>query len=108
MAGERISPNVKSSIESNVEPMSSIGQASISPATAWSVEIAGHDRWAIYQRLQSLAIDCHCGVGAPLTVQINSPHDLIQCWSVMRHAAGGDRLAQAAALETCWRLDVKL
>jgi hypothetical protein len=104
MSGERISPNV----ESNVAPMSSIGQASISPATAWSVEIVGHDRWAIYQRLQSLAIDCDCGVGVPLTVQINSPQDLIQCWSVMRHAVVGDRLAQAAALETCWRLDVKL
>jgi hypothetical protein len=100
MSGERISPNVES--------MSSIGQASISQATAWSVEIAGHDRWAIYQRLQSLAIDCDCGVGVPLTVQINSPQDLIQCWSVMRHAVVGDRLAQTAALETCWRLDVKL
>jgi hypothetical protein len=100
MAGERISPNVES--------MSSIGQTSISQATAWSVEIAGHDRWAIYHRLQSLAIDCHCQSGAALTIEINSPQDLIQCWSVMRHAVGGDRLAQAAALETCWRLDVKL
>jgi hypothetical protein len=99
MAVERISPNVES--------MSSIGQASISPATAWSMEIAGHDRWAIYQRLQSLAIECDCGVGVPLTVQINSPQELIQCWSVMRHAVAGDRLAQAAMLETCWRLNVK-
>jgi hypothetical protein len=103
MAVERISQNV----EPNVEPMSSIGQAAISQATAWSVEIAGHDRWAIYHRLQSLAIACHCGGGVPLTIQINSPQDLIQCWSVMRHAVGADRLAQAAMLETCWRLNVK-
>jgi hypothetical protein len=100
MAGERISPNV--------EPMSSIGQGEMRQVAAWSVEIAGHDRWAIYHRLQSLAIDCYCGVGMPLTVQINSPQDLIQCWSVMRYAVRDDRLAQAAALETCWRLDVKL
>jgi hypothetical protein len=103
MAGERISPNV----ELNVEAISAIGQASIPPTTTWSVEIVGHDRWVIYHRLQSLAIDCNCGVGEPLTVQIRSPQDLIQCWSVMRHGVGGDRLAQAAALETCWRLDVK-
>jgi hypothetical protein len=99
MAVERISQNV--------EPMSALDARSSDYAAAWSVEIAGHDRWAIYQRLQSLAIDCHCGVGAPLTIQIHSPQDLIQCWSVMRHTVGGDRLAQAAALETCWRLDVK-
>ncbi len=99
MAVERISQNV--------EPMSAIDRASIAHTAAWSVEIAGHDRWAIYDRLQSLAIDCQCQSGAPLTVQINSPQDLIQCWSVMRHAVGADRLAQAAALENCWRLDVK-
>jgi hypothetical protein len=99
MAVERISQNV--------EPMSAIDRASSDHAAAWSVEIAGHDRWAIYHRLQSLAIECHCGVGVPLTVQINSPQELIQCWSVMRHAAAGDRLAQAAALENCWRLNVK-
>jgi hypothetical protein len=99
MAVERISQNV--------EPMSALDRASSDHAAAWSVEIAGHDRWAIYHRLQSLAIECDCGVGVPLTVQINSPQELIQCWSVMRHAVGGDRLAQAAALENCWRLDVK-
>jgi hypothetical protein len=99
MAVERISQNV--------EPMSALDRASSDHAAAWSVEITGHDRWAIYHRLQSLAIECDCGVGVPLTVQINSPQELIQCWSVMRHAAAGDRLAQAAALENCWRLNVK-
>jgi hypothetical protein len=94
-------------ISQNVEPMSAIDRASSDHAAAWSVEIAGHDRWAIYHRLQSLAIDCHCQGGVPLTIRINSPQDLIQCWSVMRYAVGGDRLAQAAMLETCWRLNVK-
>jgi hypothetical protein len=95
MSGERISPNVE------------FNHASLGQSAAWSVEIGGHDRWAIYDRLQSLAIDCHCQTGAPLTVQIASPQDLIQCWSVMRHAVGADRRSQAAALEHCWQLDVK-
>jgi hypothetical protein len=78
-------------------------------AAAWWMEIAGPDRWAIYHRLQELAIDCHCQMGQPLRVRIDSPSDLVQCWSVMRHAAmrSGDRLDLAAQLETCWKLAIK-
>ncbi len=78
------------------------------PATAW-IPITSIDRWAIYHRLQELAIDCHCQMGQPLQVRIDSPQDLIQCWSVMRHAAlaPGDRLVLAAQLETCWQLAIK-
>jgi hypothetical protein len=77
--------------------------------TAWWIEISGDARWATYHRLQELAIDCHCHMGQPLQVRIDSPQDLVQCWSVMRHAAmrSGDRLDLAAQLETCWKLTIK-
>jgi hypothetical protein len=77
--------------------------------TAGWFTIESADRWAIYHRLQDLAIDCHCHMGQPLQVRIDSPQDLIQCWSVTRHATfqPGDRLALAARLEICWKLAIK-
>ena len=51
----------------------------------WAVE--GIDRWTMYARLQELDVTCRCQAGEPLRVRIDSPQDLLHCWSVMRHAA---------------------
>lgn len=74
----------------------------------WWITVDGHDRWMIYYRLQSLGITCHCQSGAPLKVQINSPQDLIQYWSVVRCAVfrRGDRATLATVLKNCLALDV--
>ncbi len=86
-----------------------VNQSMARPGQDWWIELAGDERWTIYQRLQDLAIDCHCQIGAPLQVRIDSPQDLVQCWSVIRHAAmqSGDRLVLAAQLENCWKLAIK-
>jgi hypothetical protein len=79
------------------------------PGQDWWIEIAGPNRWTICHRLQELAIACNCQMGQPLRVRIDSPLNLMQCWSVMRHAAmpPGNRLDLAAQLETCWKLAIK-
>ncbi len=75
----------------------------------WWITVDGHDRWMIYHRLQSLGITCHCQIGAPLKVQIKSPQDLVQYWSVVRHAVfrRGDRATLATVLKNCLTLDGK-
>jgi hypothetical protein len=73
----------------------------------WWIEIAGDDRWTVYQRLQSLGCRCTCAIGEPLRLQVRSPQDLVQAWMVLRHQSLGcadRRQALLATLETCWQL----
>ncbi|MBE9030676.1 hypothetical protein IQ266_13135 [filamentous cyanobacterium LEGE 11480] len=81
-----------------------------SPVMAQSdywIEVEGIDRWVMHRRLQELGLTCKCQCGAPLQVRIDSPQDVLLCWSVMRSAVfqAGDRLAFAAGLEDCWNLE---
>lgn len=58
------------------------------------------DRWQVYHRLQELGIPCHCSMGQPLWVTVNSPTDALQVWSVARiHQQSRQDLAQW--LERC-------
>lgn len=76
-------------------------------AEVW-LEVTGQKRWSVYSRLQVLGIDCNCRSGQPLRVQVNSAHDLIQCWSVSRHSNWEwDTQAQLRTwLEQCWIVEV--
>jgi hypothetical protein len=77
-----------------------------SPAPNLLTPIAPTDwiqRWEIYHRLQSLEIDCQCGVNQPLQVAIESPLDLLQVWAIVRQM-GSSRQELIDRLENCWQL----
>ena len=75
-------------------------------APVW-LEVSGQERWAMYNRLQSLQIDCRCRIGQPLRVPITSVQDFIQCWSVARHTIRQTqpRSQLVAWLQQCWSFD---
>lgn len=52
--------------------------------TNQSIAINVTERWDAYHRLQELEIPCQCSTHQPLTIQIVSPNQLIQVWSVIR------------------------
>lgn len=91
--------------DANVDPNST----ELSPIREYWWPIVGFDRWLVYARLQELDVDCRCQAGQPLQVRIESPQDLVSCWSVMRHVASsvGDRQALIAMLEHCLHLEVR-
>ncbi|MGP1371771.1 MAG: Asr1405/Asl0597 family protein [Almyronema sp.] len=60
------------------------------------------ERWNIYNRLQELAILCHCAKGQPLQVQINTVTELVQLWSVIQQFTA-PRQTQLAYIERCWQ-----
>jgi len=63
------------------------------------------DRWQVYHRLQDLDIACCCGGFKPLQVQITTPTEAMQLWSVLRRVTL-PRKALAASLQRCWQLSV--
>jgi TfoX/Sxy family transcriptional regulator of competence genes len=63
------------------------------------------ERWQIYQRLQTLGIECCCGGYHPLSVQVKGPNSVVQIWSVMQSFySSPDRLKNW--LEQCWALEL--
>jgi hypothetical protein len=60
-------------------------------------------RWEVYYRLQSLEIDCQCGVNQPLEVNDQSPLDIMQIWSIVRQMRSS-RQELLDCLENCWQL----
>lgn len=67
------------------------------------VSVACEDRWQVYHRLKELEISCHCGGFQPLQVEIATPTEALQLWSVIRQVSE-PRSVLATALDRCWRL----
>ncbi|MEL7224848.1 MAG: Asr1405/Asl0597 family protein [Cyanobacteria bacterium P01_D01_bin.36] len=68
-----------------------------------SVTVTCDDRWQVYQRLQSLDIDCKCGGFQPLEVSIQTPVEMLQLWSVVRHVSE-PRAYLVDVLNRCWHI----
>jgi len=64
--------------------------------------VACEDRWQVYHRLQELDIDCECGGFKPLTVNLQTPTEVIQLWSVVRRVADSKQ-ALSSALYRSWK-----
>ncbi|WP_198648492.1 Asr1405/Asl0597 family protein [Cyanothece sp. BG0011] len=47
------------------------------------VTVNGGDRWFVAKRLQELQIPCSYSTNQPLQVQLSTPTDVIQLWSVL-------------------------
>ncbi len=48
------------------------------------IQLSGSERWTVHNRLQELGIASNCRTGQPLYVQIDTPKEAIQLWSVTR------------------------
>ncbi|MEM1367328.1 MAG: Asr1405/Asl0597 family protein [Cyanobacteria bacterium P01_H01_bin.15] len=81
----------------------------ICPSTCKSIAI-NIDRinaWTVFFRLQQLGIDCHYGQNKPLVVEIISPSEVLQVWSVIQQitASRHDNLSR---LERCWKAELSI
>ncbi len=61
------------------------------------------DRWAAYFRLCELGIDCCCASHQPLQIELNTPHAVVQTWSVMNQITQ-PRAELVQWLNLCWQL----
>ncbi|WP_369791673.1 Asr1405/Asl0597 family protein [Synechococcus sp. PCC 7335] len=59
------------------------------------------DRWQVYHRLQDLDIECCCSGFQPLQVEVRTPTQALQLWSVLKRVAYS-RTALVASLNRCW------
>ena len=80
-----------------------MNSSNYSLATHQAISINGTERWDVYHRLQELEIPCECPAHQPLTVQISSPNQLIQLWSVVRRI-NASRHELVLSLEKYWQL----
>ncbi|MEM8502170.1 MAG: Asr1405/Asl0597 family protein [Cyanobacteria bacterium P01_D01_bin.1] len=92
--------SVSSSTESADSPIRSASDPN-SLSTS-HVSVVCEDRWQVYHRLQDLGIDSHCGGFQPLQVEIKTPTEALQLWSVLRRV-DSSRSVLIASLEQCWR-----
>ncbi len=60
------------------------------------------DRWQVYHRLQELDIMCQCSSYQPLQVNLQTPTEVIQLWSVVRRVSQ-PRQALIALLNQSWK-----
>jgi hypothetical protein len=66
------------------------------------INLRADERWEIYHRLQGLQIDCKYSTDKNLEVNVHSPHQLLQVWSVLRQTSAS-RASLVSWLETCWQ-----
>jgi hypothetical protein len=69
------------------------------------ISIESIDRWQAYHRFQALGLTCSCQGHQALTVQVDSPLDLLQVWAVVQ-AVDSPRSALILWLERSWHLPV--
>lgn len=67
-----------------------------------NVTVSCEDRWQVYHRLQELDIDCQCSGFKPLEVDLHSPTEALQLWSIIRRVSES-RLALIDILEQSWK-----
>lgn len=73
-------------------------------ASSQVVEVNWHDRWEVYRRLQELQIPCQCAPNQPLRVQLQTPREALQLWSVVRQF-NSPRQEILLWLRDCWQLE---
>ncbi|AFZ49639.1 Asr1405/Asl0597 family protein [Dactylococcopsis salina] len=61
------------------------------------------ERWQVYQRLIELQVPCRCSCNQPLEVELKTPLQVWQFWSVVRRVSAS-RDSLIAGLERCWQL----
>lgn len=67
-----------------------------------SVTVSCDDRWQVYYRLQELNIDCQCSSFQPLKVNLQTPTEALQLWSVVK-SVSEPRLSLAKRLNRSWK-----
>ena len=80
---------------------SSTNQTYIPYSLFTKIEVRDLERWEIYHRLQELGIACQCQMHQPLKVQISSPKDAIQLWSVIQQITS-PRCHLLRWIDKCW------
>jgi hypothetical protein len=71
----------------------------------YSLSLSCGERREVYHRLLSLGISCQCPMYSPLTIEIESPYDLVQLLGVLR-SVRSSRGELIQLLKDCWRLEV--
>ena len=67
-----------------------------------NVTVSCEDRWQVYHRLQELDIDCECSSFQPLKVNLQTPTEALQLWSVVR-CASDDKRTLVSTLSRSWQ-----
>jgi len=67
-----------------------------------AVTISCNDRWQAYHRLQELGIDCECSGYQPLKVNLQTPTEALQLWSVVRRISDSKQ-SLVSALYRSWK-----
>ena len=67
-----------------------------------AVTVSCEDRWQVYHRLQELNIDCECSGFQPLKVNLQTPTEALQLWSVVRRISDS-RPSLISALHRSWK-----
>lgn len=89
---------------SQMPPSDSLSPDSIADAAAVvgrAVSVYCEDRWQVYYRLQDLKIDCQCQSFQPLQVQITTPTQAMQLWSIVKRISD-PRTVQIDRLKQSW------
>ena len=69
--------------------------------TLSSVVVSCEDRWQVYHRLQELDIDCECSGFHPLKVNLQTPTEALQLWSIVRRVSD-PKHSLISALHRSW------
>ncbi|MEM9089704.1 MAG: Asr1405/Asl0597 family protein [Cyanobacteria bacterium P01_F01_bin.53] len=67
------------------------------------VIVSCDDRWQVYRRLQELNIDCQCSSFQPLKVNLQTPTEALQLWSVVKRISE-PRLVLIERLNQSWKV----
>ncbi|MGB3298975.1 MAG: Asr1405/Asl0597 family protein [Phormidesmis sp.] len=68
-----------------------------------TITVSCDDRWQVYHRLQELDIECQCSCFQALQVNLQSPTEALQLWSIVRRISK-PRLALVEALQQSLRV----
>ncbi|MFK8183371.1 MAG: Asr1405/Asl0597 family protein [Phormidesmis sp.] len=67
-----------------------------------NVTVSCEDRWQVYHRLQELDIECACAGFKPLQVNLRTPTEALQVWSVTRRVSASKQ-SLVAMLSQSWK-----
>ncbi|NJR67659.1 MAG: hypothetical protein HC771_02580 [Synechococcales cyanobacterium CRU_2_2] len=59
------------------------------------------DRWQAYRRLVELGLTCQCKAYQPLLIQVDSPGQMLQVWSILQ-TLSAQREVLISHLDRCW------
>ena len=93
--------SLSSSTESTDSSINSAVDSSNS-STSKGVLVTCEDRWQVYHRLQDLDIACHCRGFQPLQVEVKTPTEALQLWSILKRVSSS-RAALIGSLDQCWK-----